>query len=164
MNTHHQEASSSFNNNYLTIEETTIIDCLKKWSGKNSYSILFDSDIDGNGTDNTLPHKILGKNKLYFIHFDENQNVFGGYINSTIDIIQNWIKDPKAFLFSLIRNGKIKNEQYPIQKNSMDRAFSLYNNWYRLYCFGQGTSDILVEKWVKLVLGFIHIPILIMKI
>ncbi|KAL7715582.1 TLDc domain-containing protein [Entamoeba marina] len=118
------------------------IECIKQWSGKESYDILFDSDLHGNGGNGVLMRKILNKNNVCFIHFDSKNNIFGGYLNTTIDKCNHYLWDKKSFLFSLMRNGKIKNIKYKIRKNQEGYSFYLYSNGDYLYGFGSGYWDL----------------------
>ncbi|KAL7714375.1 TLDc domain-containing protein [Entamoeba marina] len=112
------------------------INLLKEWSGKQHYTILFDSNIDGNGLYDVLQHKIFNKSNLYFIHFDDFQNIFGGFISTVIDDVDTFITDPNAFTFSLVRNGINKNMKYSINKNKQEEAFILSCQYDWLYSFG----------------------------
>ncbi|KAL7722348.1 hypothetical protein QTN25_001091 [Entamoeba marina] len=118
---------------------------IKEWSGKNSYSILFDSDVDGDGGDGVLREKVFGKSNLYFIHFDDNQNVFGGYVDKKIEITEGWIRDPKSFAFSLLRNGRVNNTIYPIRDGYEQYAIYLCSYSNNLYDLGAG-ADIQLYK------------------
>ncbi|KAL7720408.1 TLDc domain-containing protein [Entamoeba marina] len=116
---------------------------LKEWSGKQKCSIIFDSKIDGDGGNNVLMNKVMNKQNLYFISFDNQNNVFGGYVDTIINKTGDWITDPNAFVFSLIRNGKMKNIKYEI-KNSQYAFYSLSND-NQLYGIGGG-HDIGIWK------------------
>ncbi|KAL7712470.1 TLDc domain-containing protein [Entamoeba marina] len=117
-----------------------IISIMKDWSGMVNYTIIFDSDVDGNGQ-KTLSQTILKKKNLYFLHFDNNNNIFGGYISSLIDRTCDYIKDNTSFLFSLMRNGQVKNTKYLINNNTKysfwlcDSAVVLYEFGYSSYGF-----------------------------
>ncbi|KAL7717099.1 TLDc domain-containing protein [Entamoeba marina] len=114
------------------------INLIKEWTCKQKCSILFDSKIDGDGSDGVLKNKILNKKNLCFIHFDQNKNVFGGYVNVPIVGNKDFITDQKAFLFSLIRNGQLKNIKYDLMKNEAKHSFylNLDDSSDLLYCFG----------------------------
>ncbi|KAL7720455.1 TLDc domain-containing protein [Entamoeba marina] len=101
------------------------IDKLKKWSGKQHYNIIFDSKMDDQ---QALEYKVFNKRNLYFISFDNENNVFGGYVNELINEKDDEITDPNAFVFSLIRNGTIKNMKYNIKKGVEKNAFYLFSN------------------------------------
>ncbi|KAL7714231.1 TLDc domain-containing protein [Entamoeba marina] len=94
-------------------KETMVLEAMKKWSGFNSFNVIFDSDLHGNG-DNTLVPGIFNKSNLYFITYDDKRNVFGGFIKEDISEFQEDYFDDNAFVFSFIRNGKMKNVKYDI--------------------------------------------------
>ncbi|KAL7713729.1 hypothetical protein QTN25_008748 [Entamoeba marina] len=57
-----------------------VFERLKGWCGLSCGNIIFDSDVDGENT-KQLIRKVLQKKHLYFICFDEDGNVLGGYVN-----------------------------------------------------------------------------------
>ncbi|KAL7715602.1 TLDc domain-containing protein [Entamoeba marina] len=124
-----------------------LIDSLIKWSDKSNYTILFDSDLDGDGKD-VLHHKVFNKKNLYFIHFDNENNVFGGYMNEVINNKNSYINDPNSFVFSLIRNGVITNKKYDIKNDQQLNAFDLQSDYDYLYWFGyeNGKFDMVIPK------------------
>ncbi|KAL7712558.1 TLDc domain-containing protein [Entamoeba marina] len=123
------------------------LDVLKKWSDKRYYEIIFDSTKHGDGSDNVLHDKVLFKSKLYFISFDGNNNVYGGYISAGINAASTDIYDSESFVFSLMRDGIVKNSKYPIKKGCEQNAFFLYYNSDALYLFGSYyPCDIRVNK------------------
>ncbi|KAL7718240.1 TLDc domain-containing protein [Entamoeba marina] len=124
------------------------IDSLKKWSGKQNYNIIFDSKVQGDGK-GVLEHIILNKRNLYFISFDDQNNIFGGYLKKSIKKMDSYVRDSKSFVFSLQRNGHVKNKKFPIIKNYEDYAFYMSSNINDcLYCFGGSdySSDIYAWK------------------
>ncbi|KAL7722967.1 TLDc domain-containing protein [Entamoeba marina] len=121
------------------------INKLKEWCGTKKCSVIFDSTTDGDGSNDGLNNKIIGKKNLCFISFDDNHNVFGGYVDTLINKTYEFITDPNAFLFSLKRNGKVSDKIYPIRSTKHNKAFYLYSNDDRLYYFGNG-GDISISK------------------
>ncbi|KAL7720443.1 TLDc domain-containing protein [Entamoeba marina] len=123
---------------------------LRKWSGKQKCSVIFDSKIDGDGGNNVLMNKVIKKKNLYFITFDNQNNVFGGYVDTIINKTNSWIIDPNAFTFSLLRNGNLKNSKYVIKANHEKFGFHLWaDRPILLYCFGSGdgnSHDVFVFK------------------
>ncbi|KAL7717835.1 TLDc domain-containing protein [Entamoeba marina] len=113
------------------------LEILSKWSGLNGCKIIFDSDLDGNGYC-TLDRSIVNKRNLYLITFDGESNVYGGYITEEINKIESKICDENAFVFSLIRNGKVKNSRYYIKDTKNNYAFYVYpkRDDGALYVFG----------------------------
>ncbi|KAL7713664.1 TLDc domain-containing protein [Entamoeba marina] len=129
---------------------------LKEWSTKTKINVIFDSDIDGDASNNVLHDIVLNKNNLYFIHFDSVGNIFGGYVSSKIDkscdgdetgydSVPYCIYDENAFIFLLMNNGKKDKQRYFIKQGCEDEAFLL---WFddldgALYTFGW---DLFVSK------------------
>ncbi|KAL7712549.1 TLDc domain-containing protein [Entamoeba marina] len=111
------------------------IELLCEWCHKTSYTIIFDSDIDGNGKE-ILATKVFNKGNVCFIHIDEEKNVFGGYITSKIDKFETHISDSNAFVFSLVRNGIFDPHKYDILKEEQQDAFLLYESNDCLYNIG----------------------------
>ncbi|KAL7714064.1 TLDc domain-containing protein [Entamoeba marina] len=101
------------------------------WSGLNNYTVLFDSDNDGNGFD--LFFTVLNKKNLYFITFDNNNNVFGGYISTTIDHV-GFYEESTTFIYSLMKNG----QYLPLKYNPIS---SQYNLFYIQCYYGDDYSD-----------------------
>ncbi|KAL7715609.1 TLDc domain-containing protein [Entamoeba marina] len=123
------------------------IQSLFEWSGKQNYNIIFDSDLDGDGK-GVLENKVIHKRNLYFISFDNENNIFGGYVDTIINKTGR-ITDPNAFVFSLIKNGKMKNIKYNIKNNQQKNVFCLNSNYVYLYLFGRYDGegrDILTPK------------------
>ncbi|KAL7715577.1 TLDc domain-containing protein [Entamoeba marina] len=135
---------NNLENTKLNIK-TSPIDLLKQWSGKDQYTVIFDSDRDGDGSNNELPKIVKNKKNLYFISFDFNGNIYGGYVDSTINKIGSYITDSNAFVFSLLRNWKIKNMKYSIQSDREKDAFLVWNDSSILYHFG-GYGVIFISK------------------
>ncbi|KAL7714419.1 TLDc domain-containing protein [Entamoeba marina] len=112
------------------------INKMKEWSGKQHYNIIFDSKIDGDGSNNVLGDKVMNKKNLYFIHFDNRQNIYGGYVNELIDGYRKDINDPNSFVFSLKRNNQNTLKKYLIKQDQHHHAFYLCSNYKVLYSFG----------------------------
>ncbi|KAL7714730.1 TLDc domain-containing protein [Entamoeba marina] len=100
------------------------INKLKEWSDKQKCSVIFDSKLDGDGENNGFMNKVMNKQNLYFISFDNQNNVFGGYADNNINITDGSRTNPNAFTFSLIRNGNLENMKYNIKKEQENCAFS----------------------------------------
>ncbi|KAL7722809.1 TLDc domain-containing protein [Entamoeba marina] len=129
-------------NDYLNVEEmnkiTNSIDLLKQWSGKQDFTILFDSIKDGGDSTTTLHDKVFGKSNLYFIVFDDCSNIFGGYLPSEINMVDMYIPDKNAFIFSLYRIGSLSKMKYLIGQDRIGKAFQLRSNDinHTLFYFG----------------------------
>ena len=96
---------------------------------------------------NGFIESILNKSQLIFLIETDDNIVFGGYINSEIDIIgehyEDWIFDEKMFLFTLRDDMPMKIKRK--QKGRRDNAFYLYqNNFDRLFSMGNG--EIIIYK------------------
>ncbi|KAL7712291.1 TLDc domain-containing protein [Entamoeba marina] len=115
-------------------------DKLREWSKKQNCSVLFDSKIDGDGGNDVLLNKVINKRNLYFISFDNENNVFGGYVDTIINKTNSFITDPNAFTFSLMRNNDKKNNKYEIKNNNQQYAFYLFSNKDDMYGFGGGNA------------------------
>ncbi|KAL7720421.1 TLDc domain-containing protein [Entamoeba marina] len=142
-----EKKSENITQQCLEIEELIpSFNKLKEWSGKQKCSVLFDSKIDGDGANNVLIKKVINQSNLYFIRFDNQNNVFGGYVGELIRYTNNNIEDPNSFIFSLIRNGDIKHDIYKIKESEKQYAFCLNSdNATKLYKFGMH-NDIGVYK------------------
>ncbi|KAL7714826.1 TLDc domain-containing protein [Entamoeba marina] len=132
--------------NTLDNEMTIINQSIPKlmtWSNKQYHTILFDSKTDGNGYMGKLQKRVIQQKNLYFIISDVNNNIFGGFINNLIVNENSKIRDKYAFLFSLLRNGYVKNKQYHIlDSDRCGDAFFLQhsNDWAangQLFSFGK---------------------------
>ena len=85
--------------------------------------IVFDSNKN-NWKKNTseFDSKIMNRRKILIIIETDNNNKFGAFIHSPINIIDEWIEDKNAFIFSIkningekkISNHTIKEERYGI--------------------------------------------------
>ncbi|BFU24392.1 predicted protein [Entamoeba histolytica] len=85
------------------------------------------------------------KEDIIIIIEDEEGNKFGGYVNSKIDKVDEWIYDSKSFLFSLESNGRIEG-MMKFNIKQPQHAFWLFNQSHdRLFGFGCG-GDICVYK------------------
>ncbi|KAL7713430.1 TLDc domain-containing protein [Entamoeba marina] len=112
------------------------IEVIKEWTNFGNYSMLFDSDIDGNGN-GTLNKLLMNKKNLVFIHFDGDNNVFGGFLPRSIDKLNSYLSTPYAFLFSLFRNKEIINTKYKVKNGMLSNAFMMHSSTRdRLYSFG----------------------------
>ncbi|KAL7714597.1 TLDc domain-containing protein [Entamoeba marina] len=123
------------------------LETLKNWCGLNKIKVIFDSDIDGDGS-GTLARSIAGLGSLYFITFDDNNNVFGGFLSSMAKLEQTEfglqmpaVTDSNCFLFSLIRDGSTDLRKWDVNTDGKKRVFHCnYRNSQsdELYAFGMG--------------------------
>ncbi|BFU18890.1 predicted protein [Entamoeba histolytica] len=119
---------------------------LEEWTNRKVSNILFDSDIDDwNKNTSVFIQRIINKEYIIIIIEDEEGNKFGGYVNSKIDKVDEWISDSKSFVFSLESNGRMKGmKKFDIKQPQY--AFYLHNKSDDyLFMFGDG-DDICVCK------------------
>lgn len=123
---------------------------LEKWTGKEMNGIVFDSlTMDCGINTSQLDAKVLSKSQLVFLIEDTNGRKFGGYVNTKIHSVLQWIYDEKAFVFTFVNNSKIKPGKYPCSKPS--NAFNLSHRGTIPFLFlfgGNGPTghDITVRK------------------
>ncbi|KAL7722497.1 TLDc domain-containing protein [Entamoeba marina] len=153
------------NSNLMSINSNSndfvnILNVLKEWSNMEHYHIIFDSDIDGDGYSNsTFINKAINKQNNYFISFDKEYNIFGGYLSSKINACNRFIGDKNVFVFSMLTNGVVDMKKFNIKKIRENNAFWLcYNNGFQgLYQFGHdiyvygigGATWCGYEDWVE---------------
>ncbi|KAL7713190.1 TLDc domain-containing protein [Entamoeba marina] len=147
-NTTSEQNKNSPNTNIELI--SLFVNSLKEWSNKDTITLLFDSDIDGYCRE-YFAHVVLNKRNLYFINYDDNENVFGGYLNAEITQPDTWIQDPNSFVFSLIRQGEFKNKRYFIQEIFQTKAFRLLlNNSLGFFTFGDIDFNLNISRNAQL--------------
>ena len=82
---------------------------LEEWTGLSCGDIIFDSTKHGwSKGNNEFMEKILNKSKVCIVIENGDGEIFGCYINSTINGVWEWIKDENAFVFNLESNGRHK--------------------------------------------------------
>ncbi|BFU20368.1 predicted protein [Entamoeba histolytica] len=82
---------------------------IEEWTNRKVGNILFDSDKDDwNRNTSVFDQRIWNKEHIIIIIEDEEGNKFGGYVNSKIDKVDDWINDSQSFVFSLVSNGRMK--------------------------------------------------------
>ena len=82
---------------------------LKQWTGKQSATILFDSNADEFTADGFFD-KIQGKPNIAVIGITTDGDVFGGFYSRAVDT-QNGYSDPNIFAFSFESHGRCKTPQ-----------------------------------------------------
>ncbi|BFU22181.1 trichohyalin, putative [Entamoeba histolytica] len=120
---------------------------IEEWTEKRINNILFDSDIDDWKEDTSVfEERIMNKEHIIIIIEDEEGNKFGGYVNSKIDEVDDYINDSKSFVFSLESNGRMKGmKKFDIKQP--EYAFYLFNQSDDLlFVFGYFGYDIYVYK------------------
>ncbi|BFU26481.1 trichohyalin, putative [Entamoeba histolytica] len=123
-----------------------IIKQIEEWTEKRMDNILFDSDIDDWKEDTSVfDQRIMNKEHIIIIIEDEEENKFGGYVNSKIDKIHSFINDSKSFVFSLESNGRMKGmKKFDIKQPDYAFYLGIQADNY-LFAFGSG-ADIIVYK------------------
>ncbi|BFU18094.1 trichohyalin, putative [Entamoeba histolytica] len=128
-----------------------IIKQIEELTERRINNILFDSDKDDwNNNTSVFGERIINKEHIIIIIEDSRGNKFGGYVNSKIDEVNDYIKDSHSFLFSLESNGRLKGmKKFDIKEQ--EYAFWLDNQTDDgLFSFGCGLignrCDIYVYK------------------
>ncbi|BFU24317.1 predicted protein [Entamoeba histolytica] len=118
---------------------------IEEWTNRKVGNILFDSDKDNwNRKTSVFDQRIKNKEHIIIIIEDEEGNKFGGYVNSKIDRVDDFINDSQSFLFSLESNGRIE-EMKKFDIKEPEYAFKLYNQSDN-YLFKFGYGDIRIFK------------------
>ncbi|KAL7715688.1 TLDc domain-containing protein [Entamoeba marina] len=120
---------------------------LEEWSELKQFNVLFDSDVDGNVSNETFNSKVIGKSNLYYINYDEDGNVFGCFVKDEVWKTNEYINGLGWFMFSLNSNERIKNPKRWLPKQSCDEGFILYEKHVSYYAIGNsGWNDFCVCK------------------
>ena len=128
---------------------------IERWTEMRFNRILFDSQIDEWNTSVVFQEKIFNQDKIVIIIEDTEGNIFGSFISERINrkgiTWKNGIKDPKAFVFSIRSNGRMKEmKKFGIKET--EKAFLLNNsddemNW--IFLIGNGSDIILWNQKYK---------------
>ena len=96
-----------------------LTEILQKWAGKTRFTVVFDSDADGAGFE-TFQTRLLHRSNLAFVGITQNNDVFGAYLNVTIDRISfcSFYDDPDHFIFSFNTNGRCRTPRRWFVKES----------------------------------------------
>ncbi|BFU18508.1 trichohyalin, putative [Entamoeba histolytica] len=123
------------------------INQIEEWTERRISNILFDSDKDDwNRNTSVFDQRIMNKEHIIIIIEDEEGNKFGGYVNSKIDKINDYINDSKSFVFSLESKGRMKGmKKFDIKLP--EYAFYLYNQSNNdLFAFGLDDIEVYKEN------------------
>ena len=103
-------------------------------------SEVFNSDKQKWGIKESEFSRIInGKKNVMIIIEDEHNNIFGGYVSKEI-VINEWIIDQTAFVFSLKKDGKYHPKKYPLMEGGNGLfVFPEFRNG--LFIFGGGNAD-----------------------
>ena len=84
---------------------TDSVNALKKWTGKVSATIVYDSTVD-EFTDDGLFNKVRGKRNIAVIGFTTDGDVFGGFYSVAVTKQDQRFYDPSIFAFSFESHGR----------------------------------------------------------
>ncbi|KAL7714863.1 hypothetical protein QTN25_007588 [Entamoeba marina] len=117
-------------------EELNVTKYLEKWSGLKVESVLFDSDRHGE-VNTDFNRRVLNKSNLYFVHIDEDQNVFGAFIKKPITTDRCFIEDENSFLFSFSSNNRLTcPTKFNTKGTNTKYSFYLFRESMCLYQIG----------------------------
>ena len=117
--------------------------------------VVFSSDnCEWSERESTFDNHLKNKSQLVFLIEDENDNVFGAYVNSVMRFDQNnsnsieYIYDMDASLFTLQSNGRYsKPTRFDIPGKNSFYAVQLYDKYDNiLISFGGKCGDIVIYK------------------
>jgi len=120
-----------------------ICDCVNEleiWSGEHFKCFLFDSS---KRQETELYNAIDGKDKLYFIIVDSEDNIFGCY--NPVNHFSKCVLSKRIFAFSLRTNGRVNSIKYDREENDDQTTFTKINSKNSLFCLGTGNIDNFVE-------------------
>ena len=86
------------------------VEVLKKWTGKGSAAIVYDSTVD-EFTDQGLFDKVEGKANVAVIGFTTDGDVFGGFYSRAVTEQWEDFYDPSIFAFSFESHGRCMTPQ-----------------------------------------------------
>ena len=109
---------------------------------------IFDTNTNILSKENSeFTDKIFSKSKICIVIENEDGEIFGCYINSTINKVGCFIRDEHAFVFNLESNGRHPTPiKFNIKKEECDCAFCIYSDDYFIELFYCGNADILIKK------------------
>ena len=117
------ETKSKYNLTYHQMKK------LEEWTSMECYETLFDSDVDNWSKDTTVfNERIIGKKHLTFLIEDEDNEIFGYFLNTEVieeyDGMQE--TDNKTFKFNLQSNGRLQQPMMKFEiKNMKDGGIRL---------------------------------------
>ena len=139
------------------MEQVETIKMIEQWTQMGFHEIIFDSDVCSYSIgSSTFDKRIYGRGKLVFLIEDENNNIFGCFVNQPIDRYwyfknNQWngskIVDKKTFIFTIESNGRCQQPmKFEIKPTDKSEAFALYHeNESMLFSIGNG-FDICIFK------------------
>ncbi|KAL7715509.1 TLDc domain-containing protein [Entamoeba marina] len=125
------------------------IEDLKKWCGLQHSSVIFDSAIectkDIKDFNTLINSRVMNKKNLYFIHVDENDNVFGYFMFRKIQEVDVSIVDPDNFIFLLDTKRKVSVPKQWKCGGNVKSGICLRKKNACLYSFGMFGDDGFVQ-------------------
>ena len=86
------------------------VDALKEWTGKDSVSCVYDSNVDA-FTHDGLFEKIVNKPNIALVGFTADGDVFGAFHGPAATRFGRNVYDPSMFLFSFESHGRCPTPQ-----------------------------------------------------
>ncbi|ELP85288.1 hypothetical protein EIN_085000 [Entamoeba invadens IP1] len=119
---------------------------LENWTKMKVGTVVFDSNSDDWAKSSSVfGQRVLNRKNVVFVIKDTKNNVFGGYVNPTIER-SCIIDDSDAFVFSLESNGRVADMKKFVIKNERKRdAFRLGSETWE-WLFWMGFRDIFIWK------------------
>ena len=122
-----------------------IFSALKKWTGKERASIIYDSNGD-EFTDECLFQAIKGKPNVAIVATTTDGDVCGGFYSVAVTEQREFFYDPTIFAFSFESHGRCKTPQrFVVKKENQENAD---------VGFFKSDKNGFVQFWVDCVGGF----------
>ena len=116
---------------------------LEKWIGKTYEEIVFDSDVNNwMRMTSEFDTRIMNRNNLVFLIESDDGIYLGGYLSSQITVLEKYIADPNAFVFTFKESNP---RMFPIKEKKVEKAFYLFPS-LRGGLFEFGSKDLSVLK------------------
>ena len=98
------------------------VNALKRWTGKASATIVFDSTVD-EFTDDGLFNTVCNKWDIAIIATTQDGDVFGGFYNVAVTEHDRSFADPNQFAFSFEAHGRCETPQmFPVKREKQHLA------------------------------------------
>ena len=129
--------------NKLQMDQPLEIQYIEQMTSLKFKEVIFDSDYCNWESGSTcFDERIFGKDKLMFLIKTQYNETIGGFIYETIDRLDSFISDSKAFLFNL---NDDKMNKYQIISSDCSQSFKVYShNERELFSFGE--TDLCIMK------------------
>ena len=143
-----------FGRTYENEQKESDLSKIEEWSNTKCQKLIFDSNIDSWALNTSVfDKKLMYRNKITILIEDEDDNLFGVYVNAKIDTYQwkennEWkgkaVTDQNCFVFTLFSNGRTGATKCPL-KQGVEGKFTLFKKDFALL-FTVGENDIVVFK------------------